>query len=364
MSKNLMMAHQQWRDRPADECYPDLSTLRDAVQARRSDSVASHVRSTDLQFVYAPQETGVDDIVLRGKQSKSVAVLNNWAFGQLCGLAKAPAEWLRRIPAPLVAENLNWALANSEREELLMMWQKGGGANGNVRAFTSTRYARLWDAEVVNAIGNLTQWGNNGWHRPPSRSDNEAPKGLYAGDRNVFVFMVNEDRRLSDGTDEGLARGFFCWNSEVGQMSFGFKAFLYRYVCGNHIVWGAEELFDLRMVHLGKGMTREAMSAIGKTLTAYINAPATQDQTVIDLARKKTVAKDAAEAVNWLQRPPRKWNQGQAISMVQEVERQGKDPTNLWELVNAGSLLSQNKKYADERSGEDRRAGKMLETIF
>jgi hypothetical protein len=356
-----MDAHAQWRDRPADECYATLADLRDAVQLRRNDSVASRVRPSELKFEYDPAKNGIDDVVLVGK-GNSLALPNNWSFGQLCELSKAPGEWLRRIPAPLVVQNLNYALSTTEREEMVMMWQKNGA--GKIRAFTSRHYSRLWDNDVVNAIGNLTQWGQNGWHRPPSRKDGEAPRGLYAGDRNVFVFMVNEERRLNDGSDGGLARGFFCWNSEVGQMSFGFRAFLYRYVCGNHIVWGAEELFDMRMVHLGQGMNVNAMKAIGTTLNAYLNAPAAQDQTVIDLARKKSVGKDAVGAAEWLQRAPRKWNGRQAIEMVAHVTQEGGDPTNLWELVNAASVLSQRKKFADERNAEDRRAGKMLEVVF
>jgi hypothetical protein len=115
---------------------------------------------------------------------------------------------------------------------------------------------------------------------------------------------------------------------------------------------------------MGEGMNANAMKAIGTTLNAYLNAPAAQDQTVIDLARRKSVGKDAAGAAEWLQRAPRKWNGRQAIEMVTHVTEKGGDPTNLWELVNAASVLSQRKKFADERSGEDRRAGKMLETIF
>ena len=34
----------------------------------------------------------------------------NWSFGQLASLAGAPAGYLRKLPAPLVADNLNYGL--------------------------------------------------------------------------------------------------------------------------------------------------------------------------------------------------------------------------------------------------------------
>lgn len=356
---NLYDAHAQWRERPADECYPDLTELYNATRARQQMCVAARVRPAELRFSV---DEARNDIVLMGKQG-NVAQPNNWSFTQLAELSHAPSEWIRRCPPALAVANINHALENTPREEMLMMWERAGNA-GTVRAFTSLKYTRLWDYEVVHAIGEITQWGNNGWHRPPSYKDGETPRGLYAGDRNVFIFMVNEDRRIDDGSDGGLARGFFCWNSEVGQMSFGFRAFLYRYVCGNHIVWGAQELFNLRMVHIGAHMDGKAMHAIDSTLKAYLNASSELDEAIIGKARHKSVAKDAAGAASWLTQNPRKWNMKQAVEMVSHVEQQGGDPTNLWELVNAASYLSQRKSWADERNAEDRRAGRMLEVAF
>ena len=43
-----------------------------------------------------------------------------------------------------------------------------------------------------------------------------APAGIYASDHDMFAFLVNEEYRIDDGSDGGLARGFFVQNSEVG----------------------------------------------------------------------------------------------------------------------------------------------------
>jgi len=43
-----------------------------------------------------------------------------------------------------------------------------------------------------------------------------SPAGIYASDHDMFSFLVNEEYRIDDGSDGGLARGFFVQNSEVG----------------------------------------------------------------------------------------------------------------------------------------------------
>ena len=43
---------------------------------------------------------------------------------------------------------------------------------------------------------------------------------LYASDRDMFVFLADEDRRI-EVAGRSLARGFFVWNSEVGDKTLG-----------------------------------------------------------------------------------------------------------------------------------------------
>lgn len=119
-------------------------------------------------------------------------------------------------------------------------------SNGNFvcRAFTSDDYARIWNYEL---IGRLRDVMGDGWRVPPARpafinqpgarpateadvlarkttgggltinmGDMIAPAGLYASDHDCFIFMVNEEQRIDDGSDGGLSRGFFISHSEVG----------------------------------------------------------------------------------------------------------------------------------------------------
>ena len=66
---------------------------------------------------------------------------------------------------------------------------------------------------------------------------------LFASDRDMFVFLADEDNRIENpnrraGRFGSFARGFFVWNSEVGKTTLGAGFFLFDYVCCNRIVWG------------------------------------------------------------------------------------------------------------------------------
>jgi hypothetical protein len=99
------------------------------------------------------------------------------------------------------------------------------------------------------------------------------PSGLYAGDRDMFAFMIDGGDWRPDQPnagsfsvdDEQFNRGFFVWNSEVGAKSFGFMSFMFDVICGNHYVWGARDVEMFRARHAGKGATR-ALYAFRKYL--------------------------------------------------------------------------------------------------
>src|SRR5882724_5302214 len=71
---------------------------------------------------------------------------------------------------------------------------------------------------------------------------------LYASDRDMFVFLADEDRRI-EVAGRNLARGFFVWNSQEGNSTLGAGFFLFDYVCCNRIVWGATQYQEVRMRH-------------------------------------------------------------------------------------------------------------------
>ncbi len=357
MNSVLFQAHKEYRTRAADERYSTLKELHEVTSARREASVASTVSPNALRFSVSD-----DNVVLQGGQS--LAIPTHWALTQLCdsNMLDVPAPFIRRIPGELAAENLNWAAQHAPREAMSMVWANGS-MPGIVRCFTSPGYGRVWDNDFVNIIRTLTQDETNGWHRPPAYTDDKYPSGYYASDRNVFMFCVNEDKQIDNGKNGGMNRGFFAWNSEVRQLSWGLSAFLYERVCGNHLVWGAETLFQVRGIHMGKEINSRVVRELTTTLTKYLDA-APQEQIIINAAREKQVAAKRDEAVTWLRQKTFGWNDSQATRIVEKAEENGDDPTKLYSLVYAATQVSQERGYTDERTNMDRKAGRMLEVAF
>ncbi|WP_337052585.1 hypothetical protein [Pseudoxanthomonas sp. USHLN014] len=103
-----------------------------------------------------------------------------------------------------------------------------------LRAVTGPDYGRIFDHELVWAVqriaGNGT--GDTLWKVPGVldwstgiynlRVDiTQGTTTLYASDRDVFLFLVDELNpieagRLPDRSPDLYFRGFYCWNSEVG----------------------------------------------------------------------------------------------------------------------------------------------------
>lgn len=77
---------------------------------------------------------------------------------------------------------------------------------------------------------------------------------LYASDRDVFIFLVDdlnpiEAGTLPSGEPDLYFRGFYAWNSEVGSTTLGVATFYLRAVCMNRNLWGVENLQEIRIRH-------------------------------------------------------------------------------------------------------------------
>lgn len=118
-------------------------------------------------------------------------------------------------------------------------------------------YGRIWDADVADALSEAIE--GSSWHAPLAYGGE--PAGLYASDRDMFVFLVSDENPV-EIANARLGRGFFCWNSETGAPTFGLTTFLYNYVCGNHIVWEAEQVQELRIIHRNQALKRFYSDAI------------------------------------------------------------------------------------------------------
>ena len=160
---------------------------------------------------------------------------------------------MRQLPAPLAAINLQHGLL-SHRAELVKTLEMDDGRL-ELRAVTGPDYGRIWDHELVAAVmkiaGNGT--GDTMWKVPgqlnwatmthnPFVDITKDTTTLYASDRDVFLFLVDDTHpieagRLPNGEPDLYFRGFYAWNSEVGSKTLGIASFYLRAVCANRNLW-------------------------------------------------------------------------------------------------------------------------------
>jgi hypothetical protein len=393
---NLTQASAQWANRPADERFWDLPEMIEATRRHREQAVTSTVPYGSLRV-----EAKGEDLRVLGETGKP-AHLTNYAFGQLSTRAGAPAGYLRKLPATLAAQNINHGLkARDPSEKAALLFQDNGSMI--LRAALSEKYSRIWNHKILEKLGDVLP---NGWRAPPARpsgNDNSrirpateadclkfagfggsglmtinpgdpiAPAGLYASDRDMFVFLVDDSQRIDNGTDRGLCRGMFLWNSEVGDKAFGMMGFMFDAVCGNHIVWGAEAVTEFRIIHIGRNQSAKAWNKLRVDVKKYAMAEAGADEAKIAEARSYEIAGTKAEVIEAVLGFSRKKKLaginedriGRAFDKAEEHrDWYGVPPTTVWGMVNGLTEVSQEEPHASTRVKLDRAAGRVMEIAF
>jgi hypothetical protein len=383
---NLYTASAQWSSRPADQRFWSLKEMFDACQAHRDSSRTATVPFRSLRV----QPGNGANLELVGQSGQS-ALITHYSFGQLCGQVGAPADYLRRLPAAMAAQNLNHGLAQLDAgDDANLLFHRNGSLV--LRAATTDSYSRLWNSDVCRALAPFLR---EGWRVPPARpvskdaprarkateadvlyaragggglainvGDMIAPAGLYASDRDMFAFLVRDDRRIDDGTEGGLGRGFFLSNSEVGDAAVKLTSFLYRYVCGNHIVWGAQQVTEWRYNHVG-----DIQAKFGEMLAEVrrlADLGAAQDEAVIANARKLRLGATLDDVTNVLYSRLRgdvsqkNMRAALAVAVTSAEQDATLDPFTVWGVVQGFTSYSQRLSYAGDRNAMDRAAGTLM----
>ncbi|RUV82436.1 DUF932 domain-containing protein, partial [Mesorhizobium sp. M1A.F.Ca.IN.022.07.1.1] len=232
----------EWFSRPDDERYLSLSDLHRAVSARTERARVRTVETADIRVEATRDNAERLSLIVPG--GREPVAPTHWSYGQLCSLVGAPANYMRQLPAPLAAINLQHGLLNHDAEMIKTLEMDDGRVE--LRAVTGPDYGRIWDRDLVAAVmsiaGNGT--GDTIWKVPgvldwstmthnPFVDITKDTTTLYASDRDVFLFLVDDTHpieagRLPNGQPDLYFRGFYAWNSEVGSKTLGIAAFYLR----------------------------------------------------------------------------------------------------------------------------------------
>lgn len=363
----------EWFSRPDDERYLSLDDLFASVKGRAERSRTRTVESAAIRV-----EAHRDDperLALILPDAATPVAPTHWSFGQLASLVGAPAAYLRQLPAPLAGINLQYGLTNHRAEQVKTLETEEGRTE--LRAITGPDYGRIYDHELVSAVrriaGNGT--GDTRWKVPgvlnwstgvynPMVDVTKDTTTLYASDRDVFLFLVDdmnpiEAGRLPDGSPDLYFRGFYCWNSEVGAKTLGIASFYLRAVCQNRNLWGVEDFEEISIRHSKYAANRFAHEA-APALTRFADSSPRPFVEGIRAARERIVARSDDDRTDFLRK--RGFSRAETTRIVETVlAEEGRPPESVFDFVQGITAVARSKPQQDARLDMEGKAKKLLE---
>jgi hypothetical protein len=364
-----------------DERYPSLPALLDAAIVFEEGLHERPFKLEDKEVFV----TDTGDLYLRDKEQTHKQVrLTHKAFGQIASTLDYPATPLRSLAQldggpSVAADTLNLLIDSRRVSQRQALLHRNG--TWDLLACTSDRYDRIPNSDVIA----LSQWinGNAGgdWSTPPSAPRSGAPPsynpgdfggektetngGLYLSQSDCFIFQVSEDGyEVRPG--EFIKRGYILSNDITGSKSLRLMGFSYDMVCGNHIIWGAKMLGEVRVRHTGDN-SFDRFERTVRTALPGLAAPSLEEERTLQLAAKTRIASVAEELIESVASmtglSKRKAEEGFEEAMTPEAVDQHGDPFTYWGMVSGLTRLARNIGHADERMQLDRAAAKILDHV-
>lgn len=375
----ITTAANQYANRPADERYPSLDALVQAAQYDKDHSAERTYNLRDLRAVPADPlgylagtpDNAVPPSTVMLESPKGRAAFTHYSFGQLSRTLGAPAGYLRTLPPAIAADAINFGLHQAapvgQAANLLI---RANGGTPVVRAATSDTYGRVWDANLYGEMArhfgdglSTRSSGGGQWISPPTWDGQ--PAGQYRGDRDSFVIRVDggsivEDPSVGQGQDGRMFRGIMVRNSEVGHASITVECVLFRFVCGNHNLWGAIMDRQFRRRHVGTKITRDTMSELSTLAWKFNQRSAEQDRAIIQGLIRHEIAHTQEAVIDELRKMGATKEQATEAYHTAEAKEPGCSPRSFWGVAQGLTRNSQESGYQDDRLALDQLAAQVL----
>ena len=187
---------------------------------------------------------------------------------------------------------------------------------------------------------------------------------LYASDRDVFIFLVDdlnpiEAGKLPDGSPDLYFRGFYCWNSEVGAKTLGIASFYLRAVCQNRNLWGVEDFEEITIRHSKYAASRFAHEA-APALLNFANSSPLPFINGIKASRERIVARSDDDRSEFLRR--RGFSRAETAKIIDTVLiEEGRPPESIFDFVQGVTAVARDKPHQDARLDMEAKAKKLLD---
>ena len=372
--RNVGRVSSEWFSRPDDEKFLSLTDLYASVRSRADRATTRVIESKAVRVEARSENPERLSLIVPGDDGPIAPT--NWSFGQLCSLVSAPASYLRNLPAALAGINLQHGLLSHRGEQVKLLQTDEGRAE--LRAVTGPDYGRIWDHELVGAVmkiaGNgvdetrwkvpgVLDWGSMRYN--PYVDVSLETTTLYASDRDVFLFLVDDTHpieagKLANGDPDLYFRGFYCWNSEVGSKTLGMATFYLRAVCMNRNLWGVENFEEISIRHSKFAANRFAHEAAPALENFADSSPMTFIQG-IKTARERIVARKDEDRETFLRK--RGFSKAETSKIIATVlAEEGHPPSSLYDFVQGITAHARTKTNQDTRLEVETKARTLLAT--
>ncbi|MGQ3107483.1 MAG: DUF932 domain-containing protein, partial [Niveispirillum sp.] len=189
---------------------------------------------------------------------------------------------------------------------------------------------------------------------------------LYASDREVFLFLVDDTHpieagKLPNGDPDLFFRGFYCWNSEVGSKALGMATFYLRAVCMNRNIWGAEGFEEISIRHSKFAAGRFAQEA-APALERFASSSPVSFMNGIKAARAAIVARDDDDRQTFLRK--RGFSKGESERIIRSVlQEEGHPPASIFDFVQGITALARERPHQDGRLELEAKGAKLLASV-
>lgn len=368
----------QWATRPDDQRFVSLDDLIDELQFRTERSENSILRLDDIEPV-------TDGGTLRLGARGMLMDPTNFSFGQYCQRLGIPGGFISKNLSDdpdLASLVLQKCIANSDQRDkevgMFHGWNRDG--SHSLRAVNGKDYGRIWDLEIAKAVRDATQEGGAKWSVPTAFRTADGKGGfgqgniacedptkqsttLYASDRDIFLFMVDERNpieagKLPNGDPDLYYRGFYLWNGENGDTTAGISSFLYRFVCMNRNIWGQKEFQSIKIIHrqnAGQRLRTELIPA----LKEFVNGSATGIADGLEQVKRAKLQ----DPMRWFDRFG--FNPKEAAAICQKsIDEEGRPVGTVFDAVQAMTAWARQFSNQDRRVEIESKTQKMMDLVL
>ena len=337
---NLVRASRELFSRTPDETFDSFDQLSQYCSTLQEHSIDR----------WEPPESVTPAILDNGQLGLSVGSsgqfqLNDWSFGQLCGLARVDRLTLNRLRIETAVQALSETLPRGRKPLQVLT------TDDRVRSVHGASYTRLYNSELLDMVRHRA-----GDFVPPQKGFNGAT-GLYAGEQDMFCFLIDPTGWVEIG-GESFAPGFFIWNSEVGRRTVGIETFWFQSICSNHIVWDAMEVTTFSRKHTANvhdalpeitGLLDQLVKSRDQRRDAFVRQMTAAQTTVLGDDREATLKALTGKGI-----PQNSIRE--ALNMVTANESR----FTVFALVDALTRISGRIRHAGDRAEMDARIGRLL----